>query len=144
MKMKLILLSLVLSYCTFPAKENKNTSVEEEKARGRAEISALARRYPGLGDTPVYKITVSLDAKFWEGNTVFYQVNDVNGSGLVHTLFDEQEADPLHNKKDPEPKSTFTSGYSTRVYYPARAVIDLGGYYKLRSEEHTSELQSRG
>src|SRR5699024_12483214 len=124
--MTLILLILLLLYCAFPVKENKHTS-EEDKTESRADISAVARKYSGLADTPVYRITISLDAKFWKGDTVFYQVNDVNGSGLDHTLFDEQEADPLHDKKEPEQKSTFTSGDDTRVYYPARAVTHSGG-----------------
>lgn len=85
-------------------------------------------------DTPVHKILLSPRTKFWHGDTVFYQINDVKSSRLTDSLFDEQGADPLHGIKTPEPKTVFTSGYKTRVYYPATAVIDLGGYYKLTNE----------
>lgn len=86
------------------------------------------------GDTPVYKIVLSPYTRFWHGDTVFFQINDVNSSGLTDSLFDEQNADPLNGVSTPKPGTTFSSGYRTRVYYPATAVIDLGGYYKLTNE----------
>lgn len=85
-------------------------------------------------DTLIYKIPISLSAVLWHGDTAFYQVNDIHGSGLVDSLFDEQQADPLYGTNRSIPRSFFSSGYRTRVYYPATAVVDLGGYYKLTHE----------
>lgn len=86
---------------------------------------------PLINDTAVYKISLSPSAKFWNGDTVFFQINDVNSSGLVNHLFDEQEADPLHGTFTPTPETTFESGPITKEYYPATAVIDLGGFYNI-------------
>ena len=85
-------------------------------------------------DTTVYKIPISTETVFWKSDTAFYQVNDIHGSGLVDSLFDEQQADPLYGTNKSVPRSFFSSGYPTRVYYPATAVIDLGGYYKITHE----------
>lgn len=79
-----------------------------------------------------YKIPLSVNTKFYSGDTVFYQINDINSSdGQVAKLFDEQNADPSNKIT---PKTDFTSGYTTRDYYPATAVIDLGGTYQLSHE----------
>jgi|GEM_PF-2562480 len=85
-------------------------------------------------DTLIHKIPISSSTIFWNGDTAFYQVNDIHGSNLVDSLFDEQEADPLYGTNKSIPKSFFSSGYPTRVYYPATAVIDLGGCYKITHE----------
>lgn len=102
--------------------------------QGSGAPGITGERLTAPGDTPVYRIRLSPNTRFWKGDTVFYQVNDVHSSGLTASLFDEQDADPLYGTDSPDPRTTFSSGYATRVYYPAVAVVDLGGYYKLTNE----------
>lgn len=87
-----------------------------------------------LNDTPSYKIPLSPTTKFWHGDTVFYQLNDLTGSGFGDSLIDEQNADPLHNPKANPPRTFYLSGRKNSRTYPAPLVIDLGGLYKLTNE----------
>ena len=70
-------------------------------------------------DTPSYQIQISPTTKYWDNDTVLFQVNDVTSSDLVDSLFDGDSS------------TTFTSGFSTQNFYPSVAVLDLGGYYKI-------------
>lgn len=74
-------------------------------------------------DTLSYQIPISNTASFWNGDTVFYQVNDIQASGIVDSLFDEQNS--------ATPVTNFSSGFAARPYYPAQIVLDLGGLYKI-------------
>lgn len=86
---------------------------------------------PPIIDTADYKIPVDTNGRFWQGDTIFYQVNDLTSSGIVNILFDQQNLDPLHGVDTPISQIPFTSGFSSKVYYPAQIVVDLGAMYKV-------------
>lgn len=88
---------------------------------------ARAQKYQGAD----YKIPLSPDAKFYHGDTVFYQLNDLMVTGGANALLNYQEADPLHGIQGKMPPDTWSSGYPTHNNYPSIVVIDLGGLYEI-------------
>lgn len=103
--------------------------VSELLLYGHLISDSLPRESSTAQDTANYKISISNSAKFWHGDTIFYQVNDIKGTGFVDSLFDEQEADPENGITIPTPTTPFISDNPTHAGYPAIAVVDLGGYY---------------
>lgn len=77
------------------------------------------------------KIPLSPVAKFYKGDTVFYQLNDLQVTGGDSALVNCQGADPLYGVDTPIPQNTWSSGYPTHNNYPAIVVIDLGGIYRI-------------
>lgn len=78
-----------------------------------------------------YRIMLSPSSKFYNGDTVFYQSNDINSSNQVNQLIDEQNADPFNKLV---PTTTFESGPIKNMWYPATMVLDLGGTYQISHE----------
>lgn len=82
--------------------------------------------YSEISDTTDYEIKLSPYAKFWEGDTLFYQLN-VDEDTLTTAEYLLDGLTPAGNN------GLFISGSSARGYYPIQPVIDLGGYYKITS-----------
>lgn len=98
------------------------TAKDDSLQTGTDEVS-IAVASPVIPDTPSYQIPISNSSSFWNGDTIFYQINDLTASGIVNTLFDEQDS--------ANPQTEFTSGFAAKPYYPAQIVLDLGGLYKI-------------
>lgn len=109
----------------------KLTATDDSNQVGYAETYMKVNSVP---DTPDYKIVIDTAQLFWSGDTTFYQVNDLTSSGIVNVLFNDQSPDPLHGVNTPTPTGIFTSGFTSKPYYPAQIVVDLGGFYKLTHE----------
>ena len=92
-----------------------------------------------------YKIPLSPYTKFYKGDTVFYQVNDLTGSGIAKNLVDEQaDLDPRAGIISPTPTTLFWPGVSGagNISYPTVGVYDLGGTYTLSDLYYYKNLPS--
>lgn len=110
------------------------TVTDDSAATGNDDVVITVNEPAPPPDTTSYKISISPTTTMWNGDTLFYQVNDINSSGLAGYLFDEQGADPRSGVSTPTPVTDFTSGYTTKIYYPAQIVVDLGGIYRITNE----------
>lgn len=110
-------LIVILCLCFFTAMQLTGTPLKKATIAGNWY-------YTSVGDTGDYNIILDYNTRFWDGDTIFYQLN-VDEDTLSNAEYLMDGLMPTGNN------GLFASGAPTRGYYPIQPVIDLGGYYKI-------------
>lgn len=82
-------------------------------------------------DTADYKIVIDPDLKMWHGDTLFYQLNDVNSGGQIYKWFDQQNVADPQDGDDTQDSISIPSISPNSLHWPLVGVIDLGAVYKV-------------